>query len=252
MIGGLVYFSGTGNTEYVMEKFKQEFNNKGIETELINTNNEDGLKKEYDFYIFGAPIHSEMFPNCYISWVKDNIKEVSGKKCIIVSTQASKTGTGVRELNDILKNKKMNVVIQDFIEMPNNYYVVMFKKNSKEEIDKIKKLADDKVREIVDSFIVEKTVINKVSKSRLVMGKLVYSLFIKCYSKKWALKNLTVDKDLCIKCKKCENECPTDNIKFHKDEISFNKECISCQHCIHMCPVNAFRYKGKEIEQYKI
>ncbi|WMJ79497.1 EFR1 family ferrodoxin [Clostridium sp. MB40-C1] len=251
MKGALIYFSGTGNTEYVIKKFKEEFADRGVESDLINTSMQKTFEKQYDFYVFGAPIHAEMFPNYYIEWVKENIKKGTKKKCIIFSTQASSKGIGVEELYNILKEKNMKVIIKDFIEMPNNYYVVMFKKNSQEEIQKLKKSAEKKVEKIVEYFLYGSNIIKKVSKTRVFFGKIAYSMFYK-YSLKWAYKNLSVDEGACVKCEKCVNECPTNNISMTNGNITFGSTCISCQHCIHKCPVNAFRYKGKKFEQYKI
>lgn len=251
MKGALIYFSGTGNTEYVIERFKKEFESRGVECDLVNTSIQKTLQEQYDFYVFGSPIHAEMFPKYYIEWVKDNIKKGTKKQCIIFSTQASSKGTGVEELYNILRKKEIEIKIKDFIEMPNNYYIVMFKKTPEEEIQRLKKIAAEKVKSLVGDFLAGNDMMREVSKARVFLGKIAYSMFYR-YSLKWALKNLSVDEETCIECEKCVNECPTNNINMTNGKITFNSKCISCQHCIHKCPVNAFRYKGEIFEQYKI
>lgn len=64
-------------------------------------------------------------------------------------------------------------------------------------------------------------------------------------------KKVGVDSNLCVKCMKCVNDCPTKNI-YLDENIKFKNQCISCQRCVHCCPVNAFTYKGKHFEQYKL
>lgn len=249
--GALIYFSGTGNTEYIMKQFQKKLENKGIDSELIDTTVKDELKNEYDFYVFGAPIHAEMFPSYYIDWVRKNVSKDINKICAIFSTQAADKAAGIEELADVLKEKGMKIVVKDFIQMPNNYYVVMFKKDSRDKIEGLKKAAEIKVEELVESLINRKKHINKISKGRLFVGKISYKLFYR-YSLRWAAKKLTVDEDICIKCRKCERECPTNNINLIDGKIVFYSQCISCQRCLHKCPVNAFRYKGKAFEQYYI
>ena len=52
------------------------------------------------------------------------------------------------------------------------------------------------------------------------------------------------NKESCTGCGACINICPTDSIKFQKDEEGFNqpvvddKTCIKCGKCIKTCPVN--------------
>lgn len=251
MNGALIYFSGTGNTEYVMKQFQKKLENKGIDSELIDTTVKDKLKNQYDFYVFGAPIHAEMFPSYYIDWVRKNVSKGINKRCVIFSTQAADKGAGTEELANILEKKGMKIVVKDFIEMPNNYYVVMFKKDSRDKVQALKKAAEIKVEKLVQSLINGKKYINKISKTRVFLGKVSYKLFYR-YSLKWAAKKLTVDEDICIKCGKCERECPTNNINLNNGKIVFYSQCISCQRCLHKCPVNAFRYKGKAFEQYHI
>ena len=84
-----IYFSGTGNTEYVIRQFKEEFEKQNISCELINIVDKYSIEDEYDFYIFAGPVHAELYPITYINWVKENVKRVENKKCIIKSDQLS-------------------------------------------------------------------------------------------------------------------------------------------------------------------
>ncbi|GAA0732250.1 EFR1 family ferrodoxin [Clostridium oceanicum] len=251
MKGALIYFSGTGNTKYVIKKFNEEFKNKNINCDLIDIDTNTNLDCKYDFYVFGAPIHAEMFPKNFITWVRKNVKNVTSKKCIIFSTQASNKGTGAEELNLILKEKGMDVVIEDFIKMPNNYYIVpMFKETPEEEKKSIKINTNKKISKLVNTFLKGNKNVKHISKFRVNLGKVSYKFFY-MYSKNWAKKKLSVDESICTHCGKCVKECPTNNIKLSNGKITFNSNCISCQRCLNKCPVNAFRYKKEKFKQYK-
>ena len=61
--------------------------------------------------------------------------------------------------------------------------------------------------------------------------------------------NLKIDKDKCIKCAKCTNDCITSAIKQGDDgyPVEINPAyCISCQHCLMVCPVGALSMFDKD------
>ena len=67
-------------------------------------------------------------------------------------------------------------------------------------------------------------------------------------------KKITVDKEKCIHCEQCVNDCITHCLKMSKDENipQFRKggeeRCIKCQHCFAICPTGALTLYGKNPE----
>lgn len=65
-------------------------------------------------------------------------------------------------------------------------------------------------------------------------------------------KYISIDKEKCIGCQKCINDCPSEKIKFvdGKAEFMFH-HCIQCGHCYAICPTNAVTMENfeKEAEQ---
>ncbi|MFD3157753.1 EFR1 family ferrodoxin [Haloimpatiens sp. FM7330] len=251
MKGAIIYFSATGNTEYVAELFKKEFSKSNIECDLIDIVKHNELKEEYSFYIFGAPIHAEFFPNIYIKWIEKNLKFGNNKKCMIFSTQASNRGTGTEFLSKILKQRGFEIKIQQPITMPNNYYVVGFKEASEDKKQQICETAKHRIADIVKIFLLGEKSIEKVSGFKVKAYYPIFKLF-NIYAKNWAKRTISIDYNRCIKCGACAKNCPTGNINIEDGEITFNSSCISCQRCLHICPVNAFLYKKKHFKQYKI
>lgn len=248
MKGAVIFFSGTGNTQYVSEVFIREFKKRDIESILIDTRKKKGLKEEYDFYVFGSPIHASMFPKIFIDWVLENLIDGKGKECIVFSTQADDFAPGAEELKNILKDKGFNVRIKACIKMPNNYHIN--KGPSKDEIESLKKDASKRVSTIVDMFLKGERMDFDVSTEEYLAGKAAYKGFLE-KSKGFARDNIKVDNDICVKCGKCLKNCPTRNISM-KDGVTFDLKCIMCFRCFNSCPENAFLYKGSHIEQYKV
>lgn len=56
---------------------------------------------------------------------------------------------------------------------------------------------------------------------------------------------IEVNKDLCIGCGLCKNDCPVNNIVIkNKKSIIKNQDCLMCGHCEAICPVNAITITG--------
>ncbi|KHD38757.1 (4Fe-4S)-binding protein [Clostridium acetobutylicum] len=248
MKGAAIYFSGTGNTKYVVELLVKEFQEKNIQCEMIDILKEKGVSKEYDFYVLASAIHVEVFPDIFVRWIKENLPSVDNKRCIIVSTQASYIGYGGRQINKLLSNKGYDVMITRSIPMPNNYYLSKFFKETPE--DRKKEMKEDavlEVKNIVDKFLKDEGYIEKQSALLTAVSKVAYKVSLKHFHK-WPKKSLKVDYNRCTKCKRCVNECPTNNITFG-DKIEFSDKCISCFRCVQKCPANAFLYKNRHFNQ---
>lgn len=248
--GAVIFFSGTGNTKHIAKLFKQRFKKENINIDLIDIQRNDCIEKEYDFYIIGSPIHAEMAPKILTQWIKQNLPN-DNKKCITYYTLAD---DGHREsriyLAKIMKDKGYDIVINDSIKMPNNYYHIIFKRDSDEDIKKALESAPDKVDKIVKDFLEDNRYEINYNKNTLG-NKLVYDGFL-LYAKNYAKRNFSIDDTKCINCKICENECPTNNIAMDNKDITFYNKCIGCEKCIHRCPTNAILYKKKSFETYKI
>lgn len=248
--GSVIFFSGTGNTKYIAQLLKKRFEKENIKIDLIDIQNYNSLDKEYDFYIIGSPIHVEMSPKILTDWVKKHIKN-SNKKCIVYHTLGDDKHRESRTyIAKILKNKGLDVVINTSIQMPNNYYHVFFERESDENITNIIKKAPKEVDKIVIDFL-ENNKSNINYNKNTLPQKLMYNSFL-IYAKGYANRKFSLDKDKCINCKVCQNECPTNNITLDDKNIKFSNKCIGCEKCIHRCPTNAILYNKESFIPYKI
>lgn len=56
---------------------------------------------------------------------------------------------------------------------------------------------------------------------------------------------IEVNKDLCIGCGLCENDCPVNNICMkNKKSVIKDQDCIKCGHCVAICPKAAITMTG--------
>lgn len=62
-------------------------------------------------------------------------------------------------------------------------------------------------------------------------------------------KKFKIDKEKCIKCHLCANDCVSGAIGFNEDgypKLLNPQKCIQCQHCFAVCPNGALSILGKE------
>lgn len=249
-IGAVVFFSGTGNTKYIAKLFKKVFDEQNIKLDLIDIQKNNGINKEYDFYIFGTPTHAEMPPKIFIDWINKNIRYTSKKSIVYHTSGDKKPRDNQIYLAKNVKNKGLDVVINTSIQMPNNYYHILFKRESDEEIAQILLSREHIINNIVKDFLEGKR--SEINYEKSILGKkIVYDAFL-IYAKKYAKRNFSLDGNKCIDCKICQEQCPTKNICIDNKILEFSNKCIGCEKCIHRCPTEAILYKNKPFIPYKI
>ncbi|MFU0784621.1 EFR1 family ferrodoxin [Clostridium sp.] len=250
MNGVLYYFSGTGNTKWVADKFKVAFKSYNIDLKLINIEDKEKVKnqasKKCDFIVVGSPVHAEFPPKIMCDFLNKLKFQDKNIKAIVYSTQGGKSSACSRFMSKCLRKKGYKVLEQICIKMPNNYYFSVGKKPSKNSIKILLSNAEKKIQYIVKNFIENKYIIESNNELRLQFSKILCNFFRKSIPK--ISKNIASTKD-CNKCGLCLMNCPQNNITFENGYAIFHSKCILCMRCIHICPINAITYKNKSVEQ---
>ena len=50
---------------------------------------------------------------------------------------------------------------------------------------------------------------------------------------------IKIDRDLCIKCKRCVKDCSFGALEFVDDQVHYKGGCVACGRCIAICPKDA-------------
>ena len=244
---GIVYFSGTKNTEFISQSIKNVLEKWDEKVDLINIEKDKIIPTDYKYLIIGGPVYIDRYPDILIKYAKQNLKDYKNK-CMLFTTQASeKDSTAYQHFINEMHN--LSVTYCMYVPMPNNVYNFFFKKTLEEKQDEMIKNSIGIIENGLKEFRGGKIKLYPRNKITVFMINLVYKMvyprFISLINKK-----INIDRDKCIDCRLCEKSCPAGCIKIDNG-VSHTKECIFCQRCLNICPKNAFLYKDKEISQYK-
>jgi ferredoxin len=247
MKGILFYFSGTGNTKWVADRFKEQFNLNNIDLKLVNIESLEEISiKSCDFLIIGSPVYADMHPKIVDDFLNRLPKIKKNMKAIVYSTQGAKSSVATWLIAKILQEKGLKVVIQSSMKMPNNYYFESGKKIIVNEQKEMLRNSERKVEILTNYFLKNKELKEKVFFPRVLVAKVSGRTFKRVLPK--LSKNVTATEE-CTKCGLCLRNCPKNNITFENSHAIFHSKCMLCLRCIHICPKNAVRYKGKKINQ---
>lgn len=251
MKGLLIYFSGTGNSKFIATCMKNAFTRYNHEVTLYSIEEKLNIDwNSYDFLVLGSPKYYEYPPLFFINWVKDNVPKLSNPiKCIIYCTGTAPVATSFKKLEKILQEKNCHVVTTKTFQMPSNYLIGAFSGTPKEKHEIYSKWSGEKVYLLVEDFLDGIYSIERINGFIGFLCKNISHYF--CSFNKHKCKNFSISSD-CIKCKRCIDNCPTNNIEMVNNKIIFKNNCILCTRCINNCPQNAILYKGKKPKQYKV
>ena len=246
----VLYFSGTGNTKYIANKFAEKMNGKSYSIEEDVDFKEIILESE--IITFCYPIYGSSVPLIMSDFVDKYKSYLNNKKLIILSTQMLFSGDGARVFVDLLRGVEFEVIYAEHFNMPNNLpnLPVINVKNG----DKLKKKvakAEKKLSEVCDDInakIIKKRGFNKVSKF------LGYNLQRKGFTKlEKKIKDDVKVNDDCILCSACVKVCPKKNLFINNNKINSKGDCTICNRCVNVCPKQAITvfYHNKVRVQYK-
>lgn len=235
----IIYFTGTYNTKYLVEKIKERFQKE--ELGEITTFSIDGSSKpislsSYDLIIFSYPIYAFNTPIIFDRFVK-KLHFHKNQKVII----AKQSGEPLK-LNNSSSYSLIRKINREKVILLGEYHFLMpYNIHFRYDDNFIKELFNYN-NKLLDILIYEYK--NKI------IRKVKYNLFYAFNSFIFKIQRLggpvnsyfyKVGYSKCIMCKKCINECPVNNITIDlkTNKIKFNNHCLMCMRCSFFCPKDA-------------
>lgn len=235
----LYVFSGTGNTLKVASLYKKFLEAQGENTaEIYRISKKSGNFPDpanYDLVGIGYPIHGFSAPEPAINFCKA-LPPAENKRTFIFKS----SGEGLH-INDcssqkcikILKKKGYDVCLERHIVMPYNMIYRHCDEMAKHMWIYAHALADLNCRELLSG---------KREKVKQPFYKTFYCPPVRFLEQKFAHLHGTAFKvhaDKCVKCNRCVNVCPQNNVKIVNGRYKFGHDCVLCMGCSFGCPQDA-------------
>jgi NAD-dependent dihydropyrimidine dehydrogenase PreA subunit len=255
-----LFFSGTGNTEYIANLFSGKMGGKcfSIETEADLS----GEIEAHDTITFCYPIYGSRVPRIMREFVIKHMADLTGKKLIIFVTQMIFSGDGARVFTDMFWEGAIEVIYAEHFNMPNNICnTPMLRHASNRKIERYKRKADTKMTRVcqdIKAGVVKKRGFNRFSQIiGSVQGKAWQGDSKEAYPSGGSLEQkaksgIKIHAD-CTACKLCVEICPMKNFASHHNEIRQQGNCTACYRCVNRCPQKAITllFHSRPKWQYK-
>lgn len=233
----IIYFSGTGNSKYVADRFSKSLNEKSLSLNtFIKENKIIDIDEKEELLIIVVPTYAWRIPNL----VRDYILKLKKQDipCYFIMTCGNEIGNS-KKYNELLA-KEMNYKYMGTakVVMPENY-IALFEVPDNEESIKIINESENKIDSLIEKVKSRKTLNeDKVNPLDKFKSSVVHSLFYKFIVK----DKKFIANDSCISCGKCVKVCPLNNVAMLDNKISWHGNCTHCMACICYCPVQAIEY----------
>ena len=233
----VVYFSGTGNSEYTARRIGKEIDDEVINLfDKIRTIDYSDMKSERPWVIV-VPTYAWRIPHIVSDWLEKT--NFSGNKGIyFVMTCGGSIGNAGKYLETLCTEKNMNYCGCAEIVMPENY-IALFSTPTEDQalqiIERAESVIDNTALHIKNGDKLPKRDISFGDKMNSgIINALFYPVFVNA-KKFYATEN-------CVSCGKCVNVCPLKNIRIENGKPKWGDHCTHCMACICKCPKEAIEY----------
>lgn len=235
----VLYFSGTGNTEYIAKLIADGLDDECVNLfERIRSNDKSPLYSEKT-YVICAPIYVCQMPLFLTKYLK-SITFNGNNKVYFVFTSGGYCGSAKVQAKLFAIRKKLKCLgCVEFV-MPRNYVA-----NTRYAMDDEKTIrakiaaATDKVKQVVEDIKNEK----KLKSSHVwLFETLIIAPFAPLWTKYKLVAKDFYATDQCVGCRVCEKVCPFNNIKVVNQKPKWGASCTHCMACIAKCPKKAIEY----------
>lgn len=246
MIG--IYFSGTGNSRYVLELFLRKYNEKENNYKAYSIDDENVVNyiKKNDTIAFCYPVQYSNIPKILKDFVYENQNLWKGKKIFVIATMGLFSGDGAGVLARLFHKYEAKIIGGLHLKMPDSIADEKALNRSIEKNRELIKSAENKIEKAAKDMkngIPPQEGLGFLSH---LIGLFGQRLYFTNKTKKYSNK-LKIDEEKCVGCGKCVSICPMKNLSMEKNIVKSAGKCTMCYHCINICPRQAITLLGKRV-----
>lgn len=246
-----IYFSGTGNTKFCVERFLEKLGSDDKAYPIEDKSAVSALS-EASGIVLAYPVYYSNLPKIVSDFIYGNSALWKGKNVFIFATMGMFSGDGTGCSARILKKFGANITGGLHIKMPDCIGDVSLLKKPPEENRKIITAAANKIDSAAKSFLNRKPPCDGLNVFYHLAGLFGQRLWFYGKTKEYT-QNPKIDSTKCVGCGVCERICPMGNIKVADGKAVSGSRCTMCYRCFSECPQKAITIIGKQvIVQYRL
>lgn len=243
MIG--IYFSGTGNSKYALERFLRKYDETAkayaLEDERITE-----FVKENGEIVFSYPVQFSNIPKMLRDFIERNRHLWRGKKIFVIATMGLFSGDGAGVLGRRLRRHGALITGGLHLKMPDSIADERALKRSFEKNDALVRKAEKKIDRAVENIKKGKPPREGIGLPYHLAGLFGQRLYF-FHKTKHYTDRLKVDPHKCVGCGKCVSLCPMKNLSMERDLAKAGDRCTMCYRCVNLCPKQAITLLGKRV-----
>lgn len=246
-----IYFSGTGNSKYCVEKFLEKYQG---EFKVVSIEEAGALEQiiQSKEIVISYPVYFSNIPKILYDYITANHEIWYNKRIFVIATMGLFSGDGAGMLARLLKKYNAIIIGGLHIKMPDSISDEKALKRNDEKNKELIQKADEKIQKAADNMKNGRTQREGLGFWYHIAGLFGQRLYFYNKTKKYTDK-LKIEQSKCIGCGLCEKLCPMGNIKLKASVAVPRDMCTMCYRCVNRCPKQAITLLGKSvIKQYDI
>lgn len=240
-----IYFSGTGNTKFCVDKFLKEYDCSKNSFSIEDSEALERIKND-DEIVMGYPVQYSNIPKILRDYIVNNQYVWKGKNIFIIATMGLFSGDGAGILARLLKNYGAVIVGGLHLKMPDSICDERALKRSFDHNKRIVVKATEKICKCVGNIKNGKPPQEGLGAVYHLAGLFGQRLYFLGKTQKYT-DRLKINSLKCSGCGLCERLCPMGNISVKNGIAVSSDKCTMCYRCISKCPEQVITLLGKKV-----
>lgn len=240
-----IYFSGTGNTKFCIEKFLFYYEQNAKIISIEDAQSISAIKQNEEI-VFAYPVYFSNIPKIVRDFIDSHYSIFMGKKIFLIATMGLFSGDGTGCSARIFRRYGAHITGGLHLKMPDCIGDEKALKKTVEQNHKLIETAEEKIEKAAKSLKNGVPAREGLGFWYHLAGLFGQRLWFYHKTKKYSDK-LQIKQEKCVGCGVCSSLCPMDNIKLQSGKAIQQGHCTMCYRCVNHCPKQAITLLGKKL-----